>query len=62
MASSGCRDDEREIGDMARAMGRVRMIPYVMLAKGVPKIGTGKGAVMNGNGQTLWVNDKRNVR
>jgi hypothetical protein len=28
----------------------------------VPTIGTGKGAAMNGNGQTLWVKDKRNVR
>jgi hypothetical protein len=34
MASSGCRDDEREIRGMARAMGRARMIgPYVRLAQ-----------------------------
>jgi hypothetical protein len=62
MASSRCRDEEREISGMTRVMGRVQMIgPYGMLAKCLPKIGTGKGAVMDGNGQTLWVNDERNV-
>jgi hypothetical protein len=33
-----------------------------IVSKSVLKIGTGKSAVMNSNGQTLWVNDKRNVR
>jgi hypothetical protein len=53
----------REITGMASAVGRARIIClYERLVKGVPKVVTGKGAVMNGNGQTLWVNYERNVR